>query len=464
MSDMNEKESPPPRLRLRGGMREILHLAFPLILSTSAMSIQEFVDRMFLTWYSPASIAAATPAGILHFALLSLFLGTAGYTSTFVAQYFGARRWGRIGPVLAQGLYVALIGGLAQLALVPLAPAIFTYIGHPEAVRILEIRYFRILCAGAFFPIAGSALAGFFSGRGRPWPVMAVHAAATAVNVLFNYALIFGNLGFPELGIRGAGISTVLSGCFAFVLFLTGSRGGRRARRFGVHGLLRFNRELFFRLLRFGLPNGGQFFLDMFGFTVFILLVGRLGTAELAATNIALNINMLAFMPMLGVGIAVSVLVGQYLGADDPGKAERSVYAGAAVSFIYMGIIAAAYLLIPGVFVSIFTARGDAAAYAAIAPTAVLLLRFVAAYSLFDTLNIVFASGIKGAGDTRFVVVYLLCLSVGGLIVPTYLALVVFRAGLTTAWVIVTVYISVMGFGFLIRFLGGRWKTMRVID
>jgi MATE family multidrug resistance protein len=461
---MNGKKTGRFRIRLRGVVKEILVLAFPLILSTGAMSIQEFVDRMFLTWYSPESIAAATPAGILHFALLSFFLGTAGYTSTFVAQYFGARRWGRIGPVLAQGLWVALVGALAQLLLVPLAPAVFAFIGHPEAVRILEIQYFRILCAGAFFPIASAALAGFFAGRGRPWPVMWVHAAATALNVLFNYALIFGNFGFPELGIRGAGISTVLSGCFSFVLFLTWIRRGRKARRFGVQGLFRFDRELFRRLLRFGLPNGGQFFLDMFGFTVFILLVGRLGTEQLAATNIALNINMLAFMPMLGLGIAVSVLVGQYLGADDPDGAERRVWAGAAVSFLYMGIIAAAYLLVPRAFVGIFTARGGEAAYAAIAPLAARLLRFVAVYSLFDTMNIVFASGIKGAGDTRFVLIYLLCLSVGVLIVPSYLALIVFRAGVYTAWVIVTVYISVMGFGFLFRFLGGRWKSMRVIE
>lgn len=461
---MNETKINPLRLHLRPGIREILILAFPLILSTSAMSIQEFVDRMFLTWYSPASIAAATPAGILHFALLSFFLGTAGYTSTFVAQYFGAGRWERIGPVLAQGLWVALIGGLSQLVLVPLAPAIFTFIGHPEPVRVLETAYFRILCVGAFFPIASSALAGFFSGRSRPWSVMWVYALATALNVLFNYALIFGNLGFPELGIRGAGISTVLSGFFSFILFLLLIRRRRNAERYGVRGIFRFDRQLFWRLLRFGLPNGGQFFLDMFGFTVFILLVGRLGTEQLAATNIALNINMLAFMPMLGLGIAVSVLVGQYLGAEKPDLAERSVYAGAAVSFLYMGVIAASYLLMPRVFVSIFTARGGSAAYAAIGPTVVKLLRFVAIYSLFDTMNIVFASGIKGAGDTRFVMIYLLCLSVGLLIVPSYLALVVFKAGIYTAWVIVTVYISVMGFGFLFRFLGGRWKSMRVIE
>jgi MATE family multidrug resistance protein len=460
---MNNEKTRPLRLSLRGGIREILTLAFPLILSTGAMSIQEFVDRMFLTWYSPASIAAATPAGILHFTLLSFFLGTAGYTSTFVAQYFGAKRWERIGPVLAQGLYVALFGGLSQLLLVPLAPRIFAFIGHPPAVQALEIHYFRILCMGAFFPIAASALAGFFSGRGRPWPVMAVHAAATGLNVLFNYALIFGNWGFPELGIRGAGISTVLSGGFSFLLFLIWIRRGRKARRYDVRGLFRFDRELFRRLLRFGLPNGGQFFLDMFGFTVFILLVGRLGTAQLAATNIALNINMLAFMPMLGLGIAVSVLVGQYLGADNPELAERSVWAGAAVSFLYMGTIAASYLLVPGLYVSIFTMRGPAD-YAAIAPLAVKLLRFVAVFSVFDTMNIVFASGIKGAGDTRFVMVYLLCLSVGVLIVPAYLVLVVFKAGIYAAWVIVTVYISVMGFGFLFRFLGGRWKSMRIID
>ena len=102
-----------------GGYREVLVIAVPLILSTSAWSVQHFVDRMFLSWYSPETLAASMPAGILFFTLMSLFIGTASYVSTFVAQYFGAERYERIGPALWQGVYISLLGGLLLLCLIP---------------------------------------------------------------------------------------------------------------------------------------------------------------------------------------------------------------------------------------------------------------------------------------------------------------------------------------------------------
>ena len=95
-----------------GGYRELLLLALPLILSTSSWSIQHFVDRMFLTWYSPEAIAASMPAGMLNFATMSIFIGTASYTSIFVAQYFGAGTHGRISASCWQGVYIAFIGAV----------------------------------------------------------------------------------------------------------------------------------------------------------------------------------------------------------------------------------------------------------------------------------------------------------------------------------------------------------------
>jgi MATE family multidrug resistance protein len=113
-----------------GGYREVLVVAIPLILSTATWSIQHFVDRMFLTWYSPISIAAAMPAGMLNFTIISIFMGTAGYVSAFVAQYYGAGRHHRIGPALWQGIYISLTGGLILLGVIPLAEPAFRLIGH----------------------------------------------------------------------------------------------------------------------------------------------------------------------------------------------------------------------------------------------------------------------------------------------------------------------------------------------
>ncbi|MBW1800082.1 MAG: MATE family efflux transporter [Deltaproteobacteria bacterium] len=451
------------RWRSEGGYRQVLIIAFPLILSTGAWSIQHFVDRMFLSWYSPEAIAAAMPAGILNFTIMSFFIGTASYASTFVAQYYGADRKHRIGPATWQGVYVSLMGGFVLLCIIPFSENIFRWVGHDPAVRQLETEYFQILCLGGFPVIASSALSGFFSGRGRPWPVMWVNTLSTALNLVLDYALIFGRWGFPEMGMRGACIATVIAAVFSFLLLLGLISPRNHRRTYHTFTGWKPEKDLLARLLRFGIPSGVQFFLEMAGFTAFILLVGRLGTTPLAATNIAFNISTIAFMPMIGSGIAISVLVGQYIGMEKPDLAQFSVYSGFHMASFYMLAVAAAYVVFPDLFVAPFAARANPESFAEIYALTVILLRFVAVYSIFDTMNLIFASAIKGAGDTRFVMFMLMVLSAVVLIIPTYLTIVVFQTGLMMPWVVATLYVISLGLAFYFRFLGGKWKTMSVI-
>lgn len=452
------------RWNSKGGYREVLVIAIPLILSTASWSVQHFVDRMFLSWYASEAIAAAMPAGMVYFSIVSIFMGTAGYASTFVAQYYGAKRFDRIGPALWQGVYVSLVGGFALLCLIPFGESIFRLVGHDELVQHNEVVYFQIICLGGGPYIASYALSGFYSGRGRTWPLMWVNIFATAVNLILDYALIFGHWGFPEMGIKGAGIATVIAGIFSLLAFLALISTGAYNQTYHTIKGWRPERQLFIRLLRFGVPSGVQFFLEMVGFTAFVLLVGRLGTISLAATNIAFNINTLAFMPMIGCGIAISMLVGQYLGADKPDLAQTSAYSGFHLTFAYMTSIAAAYLLLPNIFVTPFALQADPQGFSEIYRYCIILLRFVAVYSIFDTMNIIFCSAIKGAGDTRFVMFMTVILSLFVLIVPTYLAIVVFEYGLMISWLLATIYVIMLSVAFYFRFLNGKWKTMRVIE
>jgi MATE family multidrug resistance protein len=391
-------------------------------------------------------------------------MGTAGYVSTFVAQYYGARRYHRIGPALWQGIYISLIGGLVLLCVIPLAEPTFRLIGHSPQIQQHEVIYFQILCLGGGAYIGSYALSGFFSGRGRTWPVMWVNIATTAVNLVLDYALIFGHWGFPELGIRGAAIATVLAGIFSLLVFFVLLFSGEKDSIYHTRRGWRLEKELLSRILRFGFPSGVQFFLEIGAFTGFVLVVGRLGTASLAATNIAFNINTLAFMPMIGCGIAISVLVGQYLGAQKPDIAQSAVYSGFHLTFFYMASIAAAYVLLPDLFVAPFAHQADPEGFAEIYGYSVVLLRFVAIYCLFDTMNIIFCSAIKGAGDTRFVMIMTTFLSVFILIIPVYLTVEVLGFGLMVAWVFATAYVISLGVAFYLRFLGGKWRSMRVIE
>ena len=260
-----------------GGYRNILKLAVPLILSTGSITIQHFVDRMFLTWYSSEAIAAAMPSALISFTFMSFFIGTALYVNTFVAQYSGAKEHKRIGPVLWQGLYFSILAGLIVLPLYPLAPFFFDLAGHESAVQKLEIIYFQILIFSGFAVTASSACAGFFSGRGKTKTVMWVVIASTSVNIILDYGLIFGNLGLPAMGIRGAAIATVISQYVRLFIYLILIFRPVHQNRYATAIGWKFDKALFARLMKFGIPNGLHFFLEMTGFTLLILIVGKFG-------------------------------------------------------------------------------------------------------------------------------------------------------------------------------------------
>ncbi len=452
------------RWSAEAGYREVLAVAVPLILSTGAWSIQHVVDRIFLTWYSAGMVAAAMPSGILNFTIMSLFIGTVSYTGTFVAQYYGAGREQRIGAAAWQGLYVAAAAFLVQICLIPFARDIFGLFGHGYEITAYETAYFITLCLGGFPAAGAAALGGFYSGLSRTWTIMWVNVAATILNMVLDYLLIFGKYGFPELGITGAGIATVAASSLAFCLYVYFITRPENDRKYGTRRSWLPDRELFSRLIVYGLPGGIQFFVDISGFTFFVLLVGRLGPRYLAATTISLNINSFAFMPMIGMGIALSVLVGQYIGREKPGLAEKAVYSGFHLTVLYMGTWAVLYILIPSLLLLPYEAGADMNSWIPIRGTILILLRFVALYSIFDTMNIVFASGLKGAGDTRFIMKMLFFTSLLTLVIPTYIALEVLNRGIYAAWGIASFYIILLGFIFLARFRHGKWKTMKVIE
>jgi MATE family multidrug resistance protein len=446
-----------------GGSRELLTLAFPLVVSQGFMTVQVFVDTILLARHDSREMAASFPAVMWFWLPFGLLQVTAGYVATFVAQYTGAGRPQRVGPAVWQGIHFAAAAGLLFLLLIPAAPYLIALGGHTPALQALEVIYLRCLCCAALPMLVMAAVNGFFSGRGQTWTVLLIEAAGTAVNVALALVLIFGRAGFPELGIAGAGWATV-AGSWASALLALGLLLRPRYRaEFDTLGGWRPDRELFGRLMRYGGPAGAQVFLDVLVFHVFVQSVGRLGEAATGATTLTVRLNMIAFLPMMGLGQAVSILVGQRLGADRPDLAERSAYTGLRWALGYMSVVASAYLLIPGVLVSIFAGDRDPEGFAAVAALVPTLLACVAIYSLADAVNVTFSFALRGAGDTRFVSLLTFALAWPIMVVPTF---VLVRAGgrLSWAWGFATAYILAMAACFALRFRSGRWKGMRVIE
>ena len=447
------------------GYRHVFAVSLPLVASMGTITLMQFTDRVFLANYSVDAITAALPAGIVSFTLISFFMGVAGYTNSFVAQYAGAEALDRVGAALWQGIYFSIFAACFLALFYFLSNPLFNLIGHSADVRSLEIVYFDILTLGAGLVVLSSALSCFYTGRGKTWTVMWVHLVGAALNIPLDYCLINGVGPFPELGIVGAGIATVSASIIINLLFilLIFSRNNRKT--FGTWKNRRFDRGLFGRLMLYGLPSGGQFFVEIFGFAVFVQMLGRVGNLELAASNIVLSIESIAFLPVFGFHIGTSTLVGQAIGHNRPEDAVCATTSSLHIAVAYMSLMMVIFVFLPEPLLEFFrNNQADPVISGQIMDLGIVLLRFVAIFVFFDAMNLTFSGALKGAGDTQFIFWATAALSCVIMIIPVYLAVEIFNSGIYIAWAIATVYIAALGLTLYLRYRSGKWKTMRVIE
>jgi multidrug resistance protein, MATE family len=446
------------------GVREVLGIALPMVASTLSWTVMNFIDAMVLFHYvSPAAMSAQFTASIAWFAAISLFWGICSYASTFVSQYNGDGQPERIGPAVWQGVWLAGFFAPVAIAAIPLVPKLFTAM-HDAETAGLESTFFQILCWGAPGMLAAQSLEAFFSGRQKTWVVMCVDATAVLINLVLACVLVIGLLGVKSWGVPGAAWATVIAqwsraAMFAAIML---SPGHRRLYNTAAAWL---DRELLSRLVRFGGPSGVQMLLEISGFAIFVMLVGKIGAVETEATSLVFRISQLAFMPVWGFGIATVVLVGQRLGEDRPDLARRAALTTFSVAFSYMGVISLFFVLAPGVFLHWFsnTEMEMAKQSAGVRDLAGYLMGYVAAYNLFDATLIIFSSVLRGAGDTKFIM-RLSMASAALLTLATWLAVDVFKAGIDGCWVIITVWIWMLAAVYVVRYRKGKWQSMRVID
>ena len=442
------------------GAREVLVVAIPLVVSSLSWTVMTFIDRMFLSKVSGAAMAASFFASVVWFAVFSLPLGICSYGNTFVSQYFGDRQFNRIGPSVWQSVWMAGIAIPLAIIAILFAPMIFN--GETEK---MEIEYFQILCIGGPAMVLAQAFSCFYGGQGKTWVVMVVDGLVTALNLLLDYLMIFGYWGFPEMGIVGAGWATVIAFWIKVVVYLVLVLQKKHRTEFNTN-LFRLDKDLFGRLFYYGGPSGWQMLLDVLGFTVFVMMVGKLGYIEREATTLAFSISTLAFMPIFGFGIAGSVLVGQHLGEDRDDLASRATWTTFQIAGGYIMTLSFFYIFTPQVFLYGFFDEQkvqEGVDLDAIRTMAANLLCFVAAYNLFDAMLHVFSSALKGAGDTRFIFLVSFVMSVT-LALLSWLVIDVLHANIYGSWTLVTAWVWALGITYLARFLQGKWRSMRVIE
>jgi MATE family multidrug resistance protein len=442
--------------------RELLRIAVPLIITSASFTVQNFCDRMFLAWYSPAALQAAVPAGILFFTLVCGFMSTAAFANSLVAQYYGSGDLHSCSRSVAQAILLALFSFPLILLMIPLGLWMLSLSGHAPDVMAAEKTYFSVLMLGGLYLPISSAVSSFFSGRGLTKVVMLCALVSMGLNLILNWLLIFGVGPFPEMGVAGAALASVISGFASPVIMLALYFGPKNNRLYDTRRLFYFDAPLFRRLLKFGIPSGIHIALDVGAFSLFVLLVGRLGETALMAANIALSVNMIAFMPSIGIGQAAGTLVGQHMGRRDFDGAAAAGWRAVHLGWIYTVCAALTFVLMPEVYIRLF-ARGDVP-FDEIYSLARTLLVFASCWGLMDSTNLILSGALRGSGDTHFVMWYETAMAWFFFAAGELLIVLVFKWGVIAAWAWALIYICLLALGMIARFRSRRWQKIELIE
>jgi putative MATE family efflux protein len=309
---------------------------------------------------------------------------------------------------------------------------------------------------GGAFLVLWMCFSAFQRGLGDTRTPLKITVVANLINVAGDYVLIFGKLGFPRLETEGAAIATVFAnGVGAFIFFMMFlSRGN--ARRYDTRAAWRPRLDSMKRLLTVGGPIGLQWFLDMGSFIFFSFMIGRIGTPQLAATEASIRLMSLSFMPVFGVSIAATTLVGQYIGSEEMQYAVKSGRSALKMGFLYTLFIAFMFLVLPDKLVALINSDPE------VVRIGTGVLRMAAVFQIFDGLGIVSNGCLRGAGDTRWAMFigigYAWCL----FLPLAYVGGFLLKGGAIGAWAGATVYIIALGLTFFLRFRSGKWQAIKI--
>ncbi|HEY5573932.1 MAG TPA: MATE family efflux transporter [Anaerolineales bacterium] len=450
------------RLHLyRDTLRELVRLSVPMMISQGAFAAMIFTDRYFLSQIDPIQMAAALGGGIASYFSISLFIGVLAYANALVAQYYGAGELAKCPRVVTQGLVMTLLCIPALLLITYCVGGIFAAMGHDPRLVELEKTFFYLMMLGSVFNLSKSCLAFYFSGIGRTKIVMVTDVIGTCLNIPLAYLLIFGKLGLPALGIAGAAYATIISNFVALLLYLMFYFQREHRNTFQVMQSFKLDLGIMQRYIKLGLPSGVELFLNVAAFNLFLLMFQSYGIAQGAAATIVLNWDILSFVPMLGLNVGIISLTGRFVGARNMHKADEVIFSGFLLGLGYSSILALIFLLLRGPLVDIFTPpTGD---FQAIRELGTFMMVGLATYAMADATILITGGVLRGAGDTRWLMLASVTLH-WIMLIAQYFIIRVFNYGPKVSWVAFVLLVLSIALVYYLRLRGNVWRAPETLE
>ena len=432
----------------------ILALGLPIVGGMLSQNVLNLVDTAMVGVLGATALAAVGIGSFANFMAVALVMGMSSSVQAMAARRKGEGRENETAVPLNGGLLLALVMGLPILiVLFVFGPALLPFVNGDPAVIAESVPYFQARLCGVFAVGMNFAFRGYWNGVSMSRIYLQVLLIMHAANVLLNYVLIFGALGIPPLGTLGAGIGSALATYIGTAVYIF--LGFKHARRAGFLRAIP-GAATMLTMVRLALPSALQQFMFAAGITALFWIIGQVGTAEVAASNVLVNLLLVAFLPGMGLGLAAASLVGQALGRGDGDEARRWGWDVVKLAGLVMAALGLPALLVPDVLLAGFI-HDPAVVAIARGP-----LRLLGAAMAIDAVGLVLMNALLGAGAARQVMVvtvslqWLLGLPLTWLFGP-YLGF-----GLLGIWGVQFGYRAVQAAVLSYLWRRGRWAEIRV--
>lgn len=438
-------------------LRHLFVLSWPIVLAFAMQTSYNIVDIFWVGRLGPTAIASVSLAGTTFYFILAVGQIIGSGTVALVAQSYGARMLERARDVVHQSLLLTVM----IATVVSVLGFIFSFdiarmLGATNEILVLSSSYLRIACIGFFFQLLSFSINYAFRGVGDMITPMFIMLIATVVNIVLDPLLILGIGFFPRLEVEGAALATTIAKFLSFLFGLFMLIRGKRGLKLEIRGSWHINTTIARAILAVGIPAGISYGLMFLSITAVFRIVASFSEFALAALGIGQRILQLSSLPIVGISVAVTTLVGQFLGARDVARARRVSHQSMFVSSIIMAVFSVLFVTQARALMNIFT--NDPRVISA----GVEMLQIVSCYLVAGGLTIIITGIHRGAGDTlppMFAGLIKLALLIGlAFIFAHYLQL-----GVHGVWYALLISYFAEGLTMLIIFVTGRWHRKGLV-
>ena len=436
--------------------KRIWNVAYPIILGSVAQNLINFTDTAFLGRVGEVALGAGALGGIFYLAVIMLGLGFGTGAQIIIARRYGEKDMKAIGSIIDHTLgFLIIMAMLSYLLLQYGSEYLLSSFVSSEAVYKATVEFLDYRSFGIFFAFVNMTFRAFYVGLAKTKVITYTTIVLATVNIILDYLLIFGRHGFPEMGIAGAALASVIAEGFALLFFISYTIATVKLEDYGMFSFLGFSMSKLRNIVRIAVPIMMQMFLSLAVWFVFFLLIEKLGESALAVSNIIRSILVVLLVPVWGFATATNTLVSYLIGDDRAEEVTGLLKKIILLCFIGVLIVVSTGLAFPRLLFEIYTNDMD------LIEMGIPILYVISMGAVSLSFGFILFNGVSGTGKTNVsllieVIVLAIYLLFG------YAMVYIFETGVTTVWFAETIYGTLLAILSFLYIRSGKWKSSKV--